>query len=195
MFSGIVEAKSLVLTLKDTGGECVAWISTPKGWKVQPGESVCVEGVCSTVQELKRRAFKVIYMSETLRRSTLGRLRRGDPVNLERSLTLASLIGGHLIQGHVDTTARIRDIRAGGGGAKTYAFSLPPRFLRYIVEKGSVAVDGVSLTVVKAGRAAFTVSLLDYTLQRTTFGGKTCGDLVNIEVDILAKYVERLLAS
>lgn len=181
----------MVLTLQDAGGERAVWISTPHGWKVRPGESICVDGVCSTVQELKRRAFKVIYMRETLRRSTLGRLKRGDSMNLERSLTPASLIGGHLIQGHVDSTARITRVRGGRGGAKGYTFRLPPRFSRYIVEKGSVAVDGISLTVVKAGRASFTVSLLDYTLQRTTLGGKACGDLVNLEVDVMAKYVAK----
>ncbi len=194
VFSGIIETTSPVLELQDTGGGRAVWISKPRGWKLQPGESVCVEGVCSTVQEQNRRAFRVIYMGETLRRSTLGRLQPGERVNLERSLTPASLIGGHLVQGHVDTTARIARVR-NGGEAKIYEFSLPSRFSRYLVEKGSVAVDGISLTVVKAGRARFTVSLLDYTLQRTTLGAKGRGDLVNIEVDLLAKYVERLLAS
>jgi len=194
VFSGIIETTSPVLELQDTGGGLAVWILKPRGWKLQPGESVCVEGVCSTVQEVNRRAFRVIYMAETLRRSTLGGLRRGDKVNLERSLTPASLIGGHLVQGHVDTTARITQVR-NDGEAKIYEFRLPSRFSRYLAEKGSVAVDGVSLTIVKAGRASFTVSLLNYTLQRTTLGAKGRRDLVNIEVDMLAKYVERLLAS
>ena len=194
VFSGIVEITSPVLELQDAGGERGVWISKPKGWKLQPGESVCVEGVCSTVQESNRRAFRVIYMPETLRRSTLGGLLPGSTVNLERSLTPASLIGGHLVQGHVDATARITRVR-NDGEAKIYEFGLPSRFSRYLVEKGPVAVDGISLTIVKAGRASFTVSLLEYTLRRTTLGGKRPGGLVNIEVDLIAKYVERLLAS
>lgn len=182
------------MKVADTCGGRAVWISKPPGWKLQPGESVCVQGVCSTVQQMNRRTFGVIYMAETLRRSTLGLLRSGEPVNLERCLTPASLIGGHVVQGHIDTTARITRIRA-DGETKTYEFNMPRRFSRYLAEKGSVAVDGISLTVVKPTGARFTVSLLDYTLKRTTLGGKDRGDLVNIEVDILAKYVERLLAS
>jgi riboflavin synthase len=130
-------------------------------------------------------------MPETLRRTTLGGLRREDRVNLERSLRLSSLIGGHLIQGHVDTTARIRSIRP-EGEAKRYEFVIPRRLSRYIIEKGSIAIDGVSLTVVRSRPGFFTVSLLAYTLSHTTLGGKKSGDLVNIEADIVAKYVERL---
>jgi riboflavin synthase len=130
-------------------------------------------------------------MPETLRRTTLGGLCRADRVNLERSLTLSSLIGGHLIQGHVDTIARIRFIRP-EGEAKLYEFAIPRRFSRYIVEKGPIAIDGVSLTVVRSRPGFFTVSLLAYTLSHTTLGDKKPGDLVNIEADIVAKYVERL---
>lgn len=132
-------------------------------------------------------------MRETLRRSTLGDLRPRSQVNLERSLTLRSLIGGHLVQGHVDTTARILKIRR-EGEARIYTFGIAPRSARYLVEKGSVAVDGISLTVMEVQRASFTVSTLSYTRARTTLGSKGPGDQVNIEFDILAKYVERLLA-
>lgn len=151
-----------------------------------------VEGVCSTVQRTNGRVFRVTYMPETLRRTTLGSLRPRDRVNLERSLTLESLIGGHLVQGHVDTTARIRSV-ASDGEARIYAFDVPARFSRYIIEKGSIAVDGVSLTVVRARPGRFTVSLLAYTLHRTTLGKKAPGDRANIEVDVLAKYLERLV--
>ena len=194
MFSGIVETTSHVLKLEENSGGRSVWISKPPGWMLQPGESVCVQGVCSTVQRVNRRAFGVIYMAETLRRSTLGSIQPGERVNLERCLTPASLIGGHVVQGHVDTRARITRVKT-EGEAKVYEFTLPARFCRYLARKGSVAVDGISLTVIKAGRRNFAVSLLDYTLRRTSLGTKGRGDLVNVEVDILAKYVERLLAS
>lgn len=153
---------------------------------------MCVEGVCSTVQAVNLEAFRVIYMTETLRRSTLGDLQPRSLVNLERSLTLKSLIGGHLVQGHVDSVARVAATRK-DGSAMIYEFAAPARILRYIVEKGSVAIDGISLTVVRAWKDRFNISLLEYTLARTTLGGKDRGSRVNIEVDMIAKYVEKLL--
>lgn len=154
---------------------------------------MCVEGVCSTVERRTARAFEVIYMPETLRRTTLGNLISGCAVNLERCLTLRSLIGGHLIQGHVDATALVTNVSP-DGGATIYEFAPPRRLMRYVVEKGSVAIDGISLTVVHAGRSRFTISLLERTLSHTTMGGKRHGDRVNVEVDVMAKYAERLLA-
>lgn len=192
MFSGIVEATSPVLAVEDIAGGRSAVIRKPRGWRLREGESVCVEGVCSTVQMVKPAAFQVIYMPETLRRSTLADLRCGNFVNLERSLTLQSLIGGHLVQGHVDTVARVVKTRK-DGAAMMYEFAAPRRILRYIVEKGSVAIDGISLTVARALRDGFTVSLLEYTLSHTTLGEKGRGSRVNVEVDIIAKYVEKLL--
>ena len=194
MFSGIVESVGSVVAVRDSKAGRDVTIQTPAKWKLREGESICVEGVCSTVQRcagLKAYAT-FVYMNETLRRTTLGSLRQGDGVNLERSLRLNSLVGGHLVQGHVDATARIRSIRA-DGDARVYAFSLPPRYSRYLVEKGSIAVDGISLTVVEATPRWFNVSLLAYTLSHTTLGKKRVGDRVNIEVDMVAKYVERLL--
>ncbi len=167
-------------------------IRKPRSWKLKEGESVSVEGVCSTVQQTGRGIFQVTYMPETLRKSTLGDLRPDDKVNLERSLTLESLIGGHLVQGHVDTTGRIRAIKS-EGEAKIYTFEIPRQFSRYIVPKGSIAIDGISLTVVNPRRTTFQVSLLAYTLGRTTLGEKGAGRRVNIEFDMLAKYIERLL--
>jgi len=134
----------------------------------------------------------MVYMPETLRKTTLGNLQPGDEVNLERSLTLQSLIGGHLVQGHVDTTAQVKRIEK-EGEAKIYTFEIPAKFSRYVVPKGSIAVDGISLTVVNAKRSEFQCSLLAYTLSHTTLGGKRPGQQVNIEVDILGKYIERLL--
>ncbi|MEJ2008238.1 MAG: riboflavin synthase [Acidobacteriota bacterium] len=192
MFSGIVEVTSPILKVESTRKQRVLTIRKPRGWKLGDGESVCVEGVCSTVQKFNKDSFRMVYMPETLRKTTVGNLKRGDEVNLERSLTLQSLIGGHLVQGHVDTTARIKSIE-NEGEAKIYTFEIPAKFSRYIVPKGSIAVDGISLTVVKAKRTEFQCSLLAYTLSHTTLGGKRPGQHVNIEVDILGKYIERLL--
>ncbi len=192
MFSGIVETISPILSIEDSKGQRKFLVGTPRGWKLNSGESISIEGVCSTIQKVNRKAFEVIYMPETLRRTTLGNFRPGRKVNLERSLTLQSLIGGHLVQGHIDTTAQIRKIY-NDGNAKIFEFQLPARFSRYLVEKGSVAVDGVSLTVMSIRPGRFRVSLLEYTLGHTTLGEKGLGERVNIELDILAKYVEKLL--
>jgi riboflavin synthase len=192
MFSGIVEVTSPILKIHGAREQRVVSIRKPHGWKLREGESVCVEGVCSTVQRSNAHAFSVVYMPETLRRSTLGGLAVNDPVNLERSLTLSSLIGGHLVQGHVDSTGVIRSVRS-EGEAKIYEFTVPQRFARYIVEKGSIAIDGISLTVVSARPGRFTVSFLAYTLSRTTMGRKGPGDRVNLEGDMVAKYIESLI--
>lgn len=192
MFSGIVETTSLVLSVSKARRQRVLTIRKPRRWKLQEGESVSVEGVCSTIQSFNNGSFRVVYMPETLRKTTLRGLKAGDEVNLERCLTLQTLIGGHLVQGHVDATARIRAIRD-EGEAKLFTFAIPARLSRYIVPRGSIAVDGVSLTVVEAMRSSFQCSLLAYTLGRTTLGGKRPGRHVNIEVDILGKYVERLM--
>jgi riboflavin synthase len=193
VFSGIVETTSPVVKLENRQEQRILTIRKPRSWKLGKGESVSVEGVCSTIQKTTPDTFRVTYMPETLRKSTLGDLHLHDRVNLERSLTLNSLIGGHLVQGHVDTTGRIRKIKS-EGEAKIYTFEVPARFARYIVPKGSIAVDGISLTVVNPRRATFEVSLLAYTLRHTTLGDKRVGHRVNIEVDMLAKYIERLLA-
>lgn len=192
MFSGIVETTSPVLSVSKARQQRIVTIRKPPDWKLQDGESISVEGVCSTVQGFNNGSFRVVYMPETLRKATLADLKAGDEVNLERCLTLQSLIGGHLVQGHVDTTARIKAVQ-NEGAARLFTFSIPARFSRYIVPKGSIAVDGISLTVVDATRSTFQCSLLAYTLGRTTLGGKRPGRQVNIEVDILGKYIERLL--
>ena len=192
MFSGIVETTSPVLGISSARWQRILSIRKPRGWKLHDGESVSVEGVCSTVQSFDRNSFRVVYMPETLRKTTLGELKAGDAVNLERCLTLQTLIGGHLVQGHVDATARIKSIQS-EGEARLFTFAMPARLSRYIVPKGSIAVDGISLTVVRAARSTFQCSLLAYTLKHTTLGGKRRGRQVNIEVDILGKYIERLL--
>ena len=193
MFSGIVETTSDVLKIVEEQRQRTFHIRKPRGWNLRPGESVCVDGVCSTVQRRVNGSFQVTYMPETLRRSTFAALAPGNRVNLERSLTLRSLLGGHLVQGHVDTKAHIQNIRP-DGDAKIYEFGIPRQYSRYMVEKGSVTVDGISLTLVHVEQERFSVSLLAYTLGHTTLGDKRRGDAVNVEVDVLAKYVENLLA-
>jgi riboflavin synthase len=192
MFSGIIENIGRVAAVRAVGRERIVSIAMPAGWKLADGESVAVEGVCSTIQGRKKAGFEVVYMQETLKRTTLGSLERGCPVNLERSLRLNGVVGGHLVQGHVDTTGTIRGVRK-SGGARIYEFQIPRRFMRYVVEKGSVAIDGVSLTVVGTTARSFSVSLLAYTLDHTTLGAKKRGGRVNIEVDLMAKYIERLI--
>jgi len=192
VFSGIVETTSPIVKVENRREQRILTIRKPRSWKFGQGESVSVEGVCSTVQQAGRDSFRVTYMPETLRKSTLGGLRLHDDVNLERSLTLNSLIGGHLVQGHVDTRGRICQVKP-EGEAKMYTFEVPARFARYLVPKGSIAVDGISLTIVDPRRSTFKVSLLAYTLNVTTLGKKGVGDRVNIEFDMLAKYIERLL--
>ena len=192
MFSGIVELTCPILKIRHAREQRILSIRKPRGWKLTEGESISVEGVCSTVQKSDAGTFSVVYMPESLRRSTLGELRLNDHVNLERSLTLSSLIGGHLVQGHVDATGEIRSIRS-EGEAKIIEFSAPRRLSRYIVEKGSIAIDGISLTVVSQRPGRFTVSFLAYTLCRTTMGRKRVGSRVNLEADMVAKYIESLI--
>jgi riboflavin synthase len=156
------------------------------------GASIAVNGVCLTVVDSADGEFSADVMRETLDRSSLGALEVGSRVNLERPVTLAARLGGHLVQGHVDGTGEIL-AREPGDGWELVTVSLPEDLARYVVQKGSITVDGVSLTVVEVGADRFTVSLIPTTLGLTTLGLKGVGDPVNLEVDVLAKYVERLL--
>ena len=158
------------------------------------GASIAVNGVCLTVVEHDADAgrFTVDVMAETLSRSGLGALAPGDPVNLERAMAASSRFGGHIVQGHVDGTATVVE-RVPGDRWEVVTFTLPEALARYVVEKGSITVDGVSLTVSAITDRTFSVSLIPTTLALTTLGGRAVGDTVNLEVDVLAKYVERLL--
>ncbi|MEI7032041.1 riboflavin synthase [Streptomyces pratensis] len=156
------------------------------------GDSIAVNGVCLTVVDTEDGEFTADVMAETLERSSLGALTVGSRVNLERPMALGGRLGGHLVQGHVDGAGAIVE-RTASENWEIVKVSLPAGLSRYVVEKGSITVDGVSLTVVDAGDDYFTVSLIPTTLALTTLGRKQAGDLVNLEVDVLAKYVERLL--
>jgi riboflavin synthase len=155
------------------------------------GASIAVNGVCLTVVDLADGEFTADVMQETLDRSSLGALATGSRVNLERPVTLEARLGGHLVQGHVDGVGRILERRPSEHW-EVVRVSLPDDLGRYVVEKGSITVDGISLTVVEAARDWFSVSLIPTTLELTTLGAKTVGDPVNLEVDVVAKYVERL---
>jgi riboflavin synthase len=189
MFTGIVEELGEVVA-QEPGRLTVRGrlVTSDAG----PGDSVAVNGVCLTVVTVADHEFTVDVMPGTLARTGLGRLAPGDPVNLERAATASTRLGGHLVQGHVDGVGTLRS-RTPGAGWHDLRVSLPPELSRYLVEKGSVTVDGVSLTVVAVGADWFDVSLIPTTLERTTLGRRRVGELVNLEVDVIAKYVEKLI--
>lgn len=198
MFTGIVEELGCVTALREVGtGAEKAIRLTVSGPSVTSdvalGDSIAVSGVCLTVVAAAGDQFSVDVMRETLLRSTLAEAVVGSPVNLERAVTLQTRLGGHLVQGHVDGTGSVMR-RERTPHWDVLEIGLPPTLARYVVEKGSIAVDGVSLTVVWAGDESFTVGLIPTTLDRTTLGTKAVGAAVNLEVDVMAKYAERLLA-
>jgi riboflavin synthase len=157
------------------------------------GDSIAVNGTCLTVVEFDKSQFKVDLAPETLRRTSLGELAVGRRVNLERPLAVSDRLGGHIVQGHVDAAGRVMSIRP-EGACFIFRIRTPKRLMPYVVEKGFIAVDGISLTVVNKGAASFTVSVIPYSLSNTNLEEKSVGHRVNLEVDILAKYVESLLA-
>ena len=189
MFTGIIEEVGRVISLSDHS----LVVKASKVVKsMEPGCSVAVNGVCLTVTSFDDHSFIVDIMRETLDRSNLGRLLSGDLVNLENALTLQKSLGGHLVQGHVDDTGRVADYRP-ENGATRIRISAPPQVMRFVVEKGFIAVDGISLTVVERDEAGFSVSIVGFTLEHTTLGKLESGYEVNLEVDIIAKYVEQLM--
>ena len=194
MFTGIVEELGTVVEVVEGTDSAQLTVAGPLVTQdAIHGASIAVNGVCLTVVEHGEGQFRVDVMAETLARSSLGGLRRGDRVNLERAMAANSRFGGHIVQGHVDGTATILE-RTPGDRWEVVRFDLPGALARYVVEKGSITVDGVSLTVSALDDHTFSVSLIPTTLDLTSLGRKAVGDLVNLEVDVLAKYVERLLA-
>lgn len=193
MFTGIVEELGSVKALIDLGDSVRLTLSGPLVVAdAGCGDSIAVNGVCLTVVECDAHEFSADVMRETLDRSSLGALAVGDPVNLERPMRLDGRLGGHLVQGHVDGTGAIL-ARTSSEHWDVVTVSLPTYLARYVVHKGSITVDGVSLTVASVAADSFTVSLIPTTLAVTTLGHKGVGDTVNLEVDVIAKHVERLL--
>jgi len=193
VFTGIVEELGHVVAIEDLGDASRFRLRGPVVTEgAGHGDSIAVNGVCLTVVDFGGGEFTADVMAETLGRSSLGALTVGSRVNLERPMALGGRLGGHLVQGHVDGTGTILQ-RQPSANWEVVRISLPADLSRYVVEKGSITVDGISLTVVDAGSDHFTVSLIPTTLALTTLGSKQAGDPVNLEVDVLAKYVERLL--
>lgn len=188
MFTGIIEEMGRVISAS-SAGLVIAASDVLHG--MGRGASMAVNGVCLTVTNFDSSSFSVDVMPETLKRTNLGLLYAGDGVNLERALPLGGRLGGHLVQGHVDDTGRVTSI-TWEGGAMLFRFEAPPEVMQYVAEKGFIAVDGVSLTIVTKDTSSFQVSVVDYTRKYTTLGTKRVGDRVNLEVDIIAKYVKQL---
>ncbi|HVE86835.1 MAG TPA: riboflavin synthase, partial [Myxococcales bacterium] len=191
MFTGLVQDVGTVTRLQ-RGGMLDLWIRTALGASgFARGESIAVDGACLTVVEAQGDEFLVQASEETLRRTTLSRVQAGAAVNLERALRMGDRLGGHLVLGHVDAVGEVVS-RAGEGDALVLAFSLPAELAPFFIPKGSVAVDGVSLTVNDLGEDRFTAALIPQTQARTTLGNKSPGDRVNLEADLIGKYVARL---
>ncbi|HVD56917.1 MAG TPA: riboflavin synthase [Thermoleophilaceae bacterium] len=190
MFTGLVAEKGTVRSRRDGRLE----IQTSLAGELAAGDSVAVNGVCLTAVDPDGSSFAADVMPETLRRSSLGPLHEGSEVNVELPLRAGDRLGGHMVQGHVDATGSVAAVRD-QGLSRVVRIEADPALLRYVVEKGSIAVDGVSLTVSAVDEEAFEVSLIPETLERTTLGQAERGTMVNLEVDVLAKYVEKLIRS
>jgi len=192
MFTGLIADLGSVTALEHDGEGALLSIATSLAGDLGEGDSIAVNGVCLTATEIDSDGFRAQAMNETLRRSSLGGLQAGSPVNLELALRAADRLGGHVVQGHVDGVATVSAVRE-EGFSRVLGLDIEPALTRYLVEKGSVTLDGVSLTVSALSEHGFAVSLIPETLQRTNLGRAREGTVVNIEVDILAKHVERLL--
>lgn len=193
MFTGIIEDLGTITAIKRSSQGAVVTIRTALPMaRIKLGDSIAVNGACLTVTVKARGAISMDVSEETLRRTGLGDLQTGDRVNLERCLTLDKLIGGHLVSGHVDGVGRIVAIEP-EGDSRLYTFEIPAPQAHYLVEKGSITLDGISLTVFKIRGRRFTAALIPHTLKMTTLGFKRVGDHVNVESDMLVKYVERII--
>jgi riboflavin synthase len=192
MFTGLIEDLGRVREVRNDADGATIEVTTLLAPQIGEGDSVAVNGVCLTATDVSPEAFSAQAMHETLRRSSLGSLRAGSRVNVELALRADARLGGHIVQGHVDGTATVMAVRE-DGFARVLDLEMDAEQLRYLVEKGSIALDGVSLTVSELREYGFSVSLIPETLQSTNLGAVRAGDRVNIEVDVLAKHVERLM--
>ena len=192
MFTGIVEFRGTVLAARPDAGEVDLAVDLgPLAAAARPGDSIALSGCCCTVTRLEGQGAWFRLSAETLARTWLGELEPGVALNLESAVRAGAPLGGHIVQGHVDAVGIVR--RPVGPAGGTWTVSLPPRLLRYCVEKGSIALDGVSLTIAALSGSELSFAIIPLTAQVTTIGGRAAGAAVNVEVDILAKYVERLI--
>jgi riboflavin synthase len=194
MFTGLIETKGIITrTERAEGGMRLEVYAPDFGRDMAIGDSVAVDGVCLTIVKFIRGAFLVDVSDESMTRSTLGRLQQGSHVNLERALRLSDRLGGHIVSGHVDAIGKL-SMRQQGGNSSVYRFTAPPEVLEFLVEKGSVAVDGISLTVARLHPDGFAAAVVPHTEEVTTLKDKPNGAEVNLEVDMFAKYVRRYVA-
>jgi riboflavin synthase len=194
MFTGLIETKGRVAWVRRTAGGARLRLDAPFASELVRGESVSVNGVCQTVVRADASGFEVDAVTQTLSVTTIGSLRAGSEVNLERALKLGDRLGGHMVAGHVDGVARVAELRLDADGA-TLALELPAALTRYVVQRGSIAVDGVSLTVAEIEGARVTVALIPETLRSTLSGSYRAGTEVNIETDLMARHQEKLAAN
>lgn len=195
MFTGLIECEGVITRAERMAGGMRLEVYSPEfGRDMAIGDSIAVDGVCLTVVKFIRGAFLTDVSGETLERSTLGGLQQGAKVNLERALRLSDRLGGHLVSGHVDGIGKL-ELRQPAGKFNVYQFQAPANVMRYVVEKGSIAVDGISLTVAKVGPQGFTTAVIPQTESVTTLKDKAIGSPVNLEADMLAKYVERFVSA
>jgi riboflavin synthase len=196
MFTGIIQTVGRIARLEPRGGDVRLHVDTAALdlSDVQLGDSIAVSGVCLTAVSLEPRGFGADVSNETLSLTTLGQLKAGDPVNLEKALRLADRLGGHLVSGHVDGVGKVVSVAA-DARSQRWVFEVPAELARYIAAKGSISIDGTSLTVNEVAGGRFGVNLIPHTVEHTAFHAKRAGDAVNIEVDVIARYVERLIGS
>ncbi len=194
MFTGLVQGLGTIIEKRPAAGGMVFGVEADfQLTDSEEGESIAVNGACLTARNIAANRFLVDVSPESLSRTGLGQLKTGSRVNLERALRLSDRLGGHIVSGHIDDMGRVEE-RKPVGGFTLFSFSLDPALIRYVIEKGSITINGVSLTVNSCDKNSFSVSIIPHTLDVTTLGGLKQGDMVNIEVDIIGKYVEKLLA-
>lgn len=192
MFTGIVEEVGTVASIRKGAHSCVLTVKASKVLSdVHEGDSIATNGVCLTVTSFAGASFSADVMHETLNRSSLGQLRPGSPVNLERAMQMGGRFGGHIVSGHIDGVGVLSNIKE-DDNAVWFTIRAPQTVLRYVVEKGSIAIDGISLTVASVSESDFSVSVIPHTRAKTALAGKRVGDVVNLETDCIGKYVEKL---
>ena len=193
MFSGIIKTISKIEKQEEKNKSLFLSISKPKKWKIKAGDSICTDGACLTVKKVNKETYITELMPETLNKTYFNK-NNYKYVNLEKSLKLNDLLDGHLVTGHIDAIGKIEKISK-QGNSKIYQISFPNKFTKYVADKGSISVDGISLTVVECKKNKFTISLVDFTLKNTTIGQKKVNDLVHLEFDIIAKYLDKIYAN